>query len=122
MCYFCEQDVHNFARHMRRNLSCEPEIQQILSKEKKTKERRNLLAVLKKKGNFIINSENCVEPLKQGQLPNQTFLPCTNCLGFYRAKFLYRHPKICLKTDSNKNSQAMGQNFLIKSSKKRIPV
>lgn len=118
MCYFCELDVQNFPRHLQRNHSCEPEVLQIFLKGKKTKERRQLLALLKKKGNFIKNSEECVKPVKQAISPNQSFLPCSNCLGFYRSKFLYRHRKICLNTDHCKNSQAIGQNFLVKNIKK----
>lgn len=121
MCYFCETDVQNFARHLKRNHTCEPEVQQIFLKGTKTKERRELLALLKKKGNFIKNSIECVKPVKQAILPDRPFLPCSNCLGFYRSKFLYRHRKKCLKGKSSKNSQAEGQNFLVKSIKKIDP-
>ncbi|XP_050516376.1 uncharacterized protein LOC126891238 [Diabrotica virgifera virgifera] len=118
MCYYCETDVNNFVRHLQRNHSCELEVQRILSKEKKSKERRELVSLLKKKGNFIKNSQECVKPVKQGLQPSQSFLPCSNCLGFYRSKFLYRHRKICLGGQSSRHSQAEGQNFLLKNVKK----
>ncbi|CAG9827845.1 unnamed protein product [Diabrotica balteata] len=118
MCYYCETDVINFVRHLKRNHSCELEVQRILSKQKKSKERRELLSLLKKKGNFIKNSQECVKPVKQGLQPSQSFLPCSNCLGFYRSKFLYRHRKTCLGGQSSKHSQAEGQNFLLKNVKK----
>uniref|UniRef100_A0A6P7H593 Uncharacterized protein LOC114344527 n=1 Tax=Diabrotica virgifera virgifera TaxID=50390 RepID=A0A6P7H593_DIAVI len=118
ICYYCETDVNNFVRHLQRNHSCELEVQRILSKEKKSKERRELVSLLKKKGNFIKNSQECVKPVKQGLQPSQSFLPCSNCLGFYRSKFLYRHRKICLGGQSSRHSQAEGQNFLLKNVKK----
>ncbi|XP_074029091.1 uncharacterized protein [Leptinotarsa decemlineata] len=121
MCYFCENDVQNFARHLRRNHSYEPEVLEIFTQKVKTKERRELLAILKKKGNFIKNSQECVRPVKQALRSDQPYLPCSNCLGFYRSKFLYRHRKICLKGESSRNSQAEGQNMLIKNYHKIDP-
>ncbi|CAH1102112.1 unnamed protein product [Psylliodes chrysocephalus] len=115
MCYFCETDVLNFARHIKRNHFCELEVQQIFSNGKKTKERRELLAVLKKKGNFLKNSTECVKPVKQALQLDKTFLPCPECLGFYRSKFLYRHRKKCCKEKSSKTAQADSQTFTLKN-------
>lgn len=120
-CYYCESDVNNFARHIIRNHSHETEVQQILSFDKQTKGRRELLANLKKKGNFLKNSEKCIKPMKQALQANQTYLPCTKCLGFYRSKFLYRHRKKCDKDKSSKNAQAEGQSLLCKNLRKIDP-
>ncbi|CAH1965753.1 unnamed protein product [Acanthoscelides obtectus] len=118
MCYFCETDVQNFVRHLRRNHLCETKVQEIFSHQKNSVERRKLLAILKKKGNFIKNSEECVKPVKKARSPSASFLPCGNCLGFYRSKFLYRHKKKCLEGQSAKNAQSEAQNLLVKN--KRI--
>ncbi|XP_060525289.1 uncharacterized protein LOC132701425 [Cylas formicarius] len=79
LCFFCESDVQNFHRHIERNHPYELEVLQIVSKPKKSEERRKLLALLKKKGNFIKNSEACVKPMKEAREPKNSFLPCTNC-------------------------------------------
>lgn len=115
MCYYCETDVLNFPRHLRRNHFWEIEVQEIFSKDKKSKERRELLSLLKKKGNFIKNSNQCVKPLKQAIHSDATFLPCSNCLGFYRSKYLYRHRKKCCKEQVSKATQANAQNMLLKN-------
>ncbi|CAH2017971.1 unnamed protein product [Acanthoscelides obtectus] len=52
MCYFCETDVQNFVRHLRRNHLCETKVQEIFSHQKNSVERRKLLAILKKKRQF----------------------------------------------------------------------
>lgn len=52
-CYFCESIIQNFVRHIRRNHSTELEVQGILSKPTRSKERRNLLDKLRRKGNFL---------------------------------------------------------------------
>lgn len=116
-CFFCEDFVLNFARHIKRNHSTECEVQEILSKPQKSKIRRDLLALLKKKGNYIVNCNNCVRPVKNSKYTTM-FLPCTYCLGFYSSKQLWRHRKICsANSNSNtylKNQQADAQNFLVK--------
>lgn len=119
LCYFCETDVLNFARHITRNHPCEPEVRQILAYQPQSKKRRELLAQLKKKGNFIKNSEKCEKPVRKAALSDQNFLPCSNCLGFYRSKYMYRHRKKCVNGESSKYTQGEAQNFLIKDIKKR---
>lgn len=89
-CFFCENYVSNFARHVIRNHSTEIEVLKIVSKSRKSKERRDLIALLRKKGNYLINSEKCVRPVKKSEIPTANFLPCTFCLGFYSRK---RHKK-----------------------------
>ncbi|KAF5272966.1 hypothetical protein FQR65_LT17267 [Abscondita terminalis] len=90
MCYFCESDVLNFVRHLKRNHFYELEVHEIFSKQKNSKEKRELLAILKKKGNFINNSNECLQPVK------------------HRKKF-------CDK-ESSKNAQANVQSFMLKKS------
>lgn len=47
-CYFCEDVVLNFARHVKRNHSNELEVQRILLLPAGNKERRKLLTLLRK--------------------------------------------------------------------------
>ncbi|XP_060517578.1 uncharacterized protein LOC132696646 [Cylas formicarius] len=53
--------------------------------------------------------------MKEAREPENSFLSCTNCLGFYRSKFLYRHTKKCTGASSSRNAQVASQNFLIKN-------
>ncbi|CAH2013876.1 unnamed protein product, partial [Acanthoscelides obtectus] len=68
MCYFCETVVQSFVRHLRRNHLCETKVQEIFSHQKNSVERRKLLELLKKKGNYIKKSEECVKRKRPGEL------------------------------------------------------
>ncbi|KAJ8969281.1 hypothetical protein NQ314_001819 [Rhamnusium bicolor] len=111
-CVFCETEVFNFARHVTRNHSTEIDVQKILSKQKKTKERRQLLATLKKRGNFLknYNTKNCFKPRKKANLPDSKFLPCVHCLGFYSSKQLRRHRKNCSENPQKLKSTVRDSN------------
>ncbi|XP_023312258.1 uncharacterized protein LOC111692466 [Anoplophora glabripennis] len=80
-CYFCESLVQCFARHVTRNHSQEIEVQKILSYPPKNKIRKDLIAMLRKKGNYL-NSGQTQKPVKKGIQCNE-LLPCSHCFGFY---------------------------------------
>ncbi|OWR44608.1 putative alternative oxidase [Danaus plexippus plexippus] len=113
-CFFCEVFVLNFARHLTRHHVYEPEVQKILSVSKKSQERKNLIMALRKKGNFIQNSVEITKPMRKQKFTD--YLPCTNCLGFYSKKLLWKHMKKCTQ-NSNKttvNVQSEAQNLLLR--------
>lgn len=120
-CLYCETEVNNFARHLIRWHKNETDVQQIMSKEKNSVERKRLINLIRNKGNFLLNSEGkCEKPVKKKQ--NSTseldYLPCTYCYGFFSRKLLWRHKKKCPQNYSNeKSNQANSQNFLIKNIK-----
>lgn len=89
-CYSCETEVLNFAGHINRNHPAEMEVMQIFSKETKSKQRRYLFDLLRKKGNYLKTANECFKLVRCSYIPNQ-FLPCDVCLGFYWAKLFYRH-------------------------------
>lgn len=117
-CYFCETEVLNFSRHIKRNHSIELEVSEIFSKPKKSKKRRQLLDHLRRKGNFLKSNEGSLKPVRQSYLPNSSVLPCDNCLGYFSAKLLYRHRRKCRGDSNNGSAQAAGQSTLF--SKMRI--
>lgn len=81
-----------------------------------TKERKDLIALLRKKGNYLVNTEMCGKPVKKPikyHAPYK-YLPCTHCLGFYSAKNLWRHRKNCLADSNGSNVQSEAQNFLVR--------
>lgn len=113
-CFFCEEHVLNFARHIFRNHQPEIEVQRILALPVKSKERKNLITVLRNKGNHLINNANeCIKPVKKSH--TEKFLPCTFCLGYYSSKYLWRHRKTCcmnFKKTGENNAQSAAQNLL----------
>lgn len=123
LCFFCEKDVSHFARHMYTWHRSETDIQRILSYKNNSKEKKEALSALRKKGNFIRNRTNVkLRPVKRvhtfGEPVAADFLPCSHCLGFYKRKSLYRHTKRCsenkeLSKNQRQNSQSDGQTALL---------
>lgn len=110
-CFYCESLVLNFSRHLLRHHIYEPEVQKIISKPKKSLQRKQLIIQLRKKGNFIQNSVEVTKPMRKQKFAS--YLPCTNCLGFYSKKLLWKHKKRCTGT-TTKNVQSEAQNLLIR--------
>lgn len=101
----------HFPRHLQRNHSNEIEVVEFLSKPLKSLERMKLLAKLRKKGNYLINTISCKRPMKKSVLPQTNYLPCSYCFGYYSAKLLWRHRKSCNKNASS-HHQSDGQTVL----------
>lgn len=109
-CFYCETAVLNFARHIRRIHSCEIEVQKILIEPCGSLKRRQLLDLLRKKGNFL-NSTTVCKPV-QSLRSATDLLPCDNCLGFFSSKLLWRHRQKCTQS-KGKNHKAAAQNLLL---------
>ncbi|XP_074035312.1 uncharacterized protein [Leptinotarsa decemlineata] len=109
-CFYCETSVLNFARHVTRNHSSEFDVQKIMSKPTGSKERKLLLDLLRKRGNFANNNVICkpVQSLRSAK----DLLPCDNCLGFFSAKLLWRHRNKC-SNSKNRNHQGAAENILL---------
>lgn len=114
MCFFCEEEVLNFARHIRRQHSMEIEVVEIFSKRTGSLERKHLITKLRKKGNFLKCETNSMKPVRKPINDSTNFLPCDNCLGLYASKQLYRHRKKCLgSSEGRQKAQSSGQNRLL---------
>lgn len=111
-CYFCETLVYNFARHIIRNHSIEIEVVEITTKPLKSRERRQLLDILRRKGNFLKNDDASIKLVRQSYKPQQSILPCDHCLGYFSSRSLYRHRKKCGDGNSS-NAQSAGQSKLV---------
>ncbi|XP_037877153.1 uncharacterized protein LOC119628419 isoform X2 [Bombyx mori] len=118
-CFYCESLILNFARHVIRNHSNEPEVQKVLSMPKNTKSRKQMLTLLRKKGNYITNTQNStLKPMKKNKYNrSDDYLPCTKCLGFYSRKQLWKHKKLCDSNNLTSNVQVDAQNFLVRNIK-----
>nr|CAI5864963.1 unnamed protein product [Callosobruchus analis] len=64
-CYFCESHVTNFPRLLSRNRGSEIDVQRMLSLRPLSKERKDLLYSLQKKGNYLLSNES-VKSVRKG--------------------------------------------------------
>lgn len=112
-CLFCEQNVLHFARHVVRHHSAERDIQKMLAYPKMSKTRKEILCSLRKRGNYL-NKRSNIKPMRKNSKTG--YLPCTQCLGFYSTKSLWRHRKLCNKGIKSfaSSAQAEAQNFLLR--------
>lgn len=88
-CYFCKCLVGNFARHLQRKHSNELEVQEFLSKDPNSKQRKAMITLLRNKGNSFINTpDKCIKPVKRPNLLQSpdNFVQCTYCYGYYVQK------------------------------------
>lgn len=109
-CFYCEDLVLNFSRHVERNHWNEIQVQKIFSFPPKSSERKHLLTELRKKGNYL-NSNNTKKPMRI-PLTTEEVLPCSNCLCLYSSKQLWRHRKKCCKINDKKHKSS-AQNMLM---------
>lgn len=111
-CYFCYQDVGNFARHLERNHVDEIQVQEIMSLEKKSQKRKKLIDKLRREGDF---STSTIVPVLSSKKSKDEYLICIFCRGYY-AKKMRRHAKKCyFNPDPAKrfNAQIEGQTFMV---------
>lgn len=93
-CFFCDKDVSHFSRHLSTWHRNEIEVQRLHSHKINSKERRQALNILGKRGNYVKNrSTSQLRPVRRVTFgipsTNNEFLPCPHCLGFYKKKYLY---------------------------------
>ncbi|XP_074033515.1 uncharacterized protein [Leptinotarsa decemlineata] len=118
-CFYCEDEVLNFARHIQRCHSHEIEVTRIMSIPPNTRERKDLISKLRRKGNYVRNMSGCFKPVRTSLSKDNNSLPCSNCLGFFSSKLLYRHRKKCID-GSKGRAQADGQNIMVYNTNKNI--
>lgn len=123
LCPFCFEDVGHFSRHLFRKHSDEKIVNKIESLPVKSKERREAISALRKKGNFILmQQKNNLKPtkkptpmlakfLKDKENIKEEYFPCVNCLGFYRRTYLWRHKKKCRARLREKSAQTKTQHL-----------
>lgn len=112
-CFYCEELVQCFARHIVRNHRSEIEVQRVLSYPPKNPNRKKVISQIRKKGNYIY-AESTQKAVKKSLLGTE-LIPCSDCFGFYTKIQLWRHRKRCI--NKTKNSQVDSQNFLIRGIK-----
>nr|CAI5851296.1 unnamed protein product [Callosobruchus analis] len=112
-CFICKKDLVNFMRHVRRHHSEVPEVKEILSIPVGDQRRKVLSTNLRKKWNFFGHRTHPRPVRHLNNKVNKRILPCANCLGFYTAKYLFRHRQTCGGATKGRWHQVQGQNLLI---------
>ncbi|XP_057707363.1 uncharacterized protein LOC130926131 isoform X2 [Corythoichthys intestinalis] len=102
-CFYCKKPISKLARHLESAHSTQPDVAKALSYDKRSRERRDLLRFLKKKGNFTHNARvincgagemvACRRPKKTTQ--SDGYRHCRFCQGLYARASLWRHVKNC---------------------------
>lgn len=102
-CLYCKKAISKLARHLESAHSTQPDVARAFSFNKKSRERRNLLRFLKKRGNFYHNATvassgagemvACRRPSSVRQ--PDAFRHCKFCQGLYARESLWRHARNC---------------------------
>ncbi|KAJ8958232.1 hypothetical protein NQ318_017375 [Aromia moschata] len=117
-CFYCEEHVKQFSRHIVRNHKYEFEVQKILFLPKQSKERKQLITNLRNKGDFLCRQNGDDLKFRKNMIHDP--LPCEHCLGFYSRKRLWIHKKYCSLRPSNdisKFSAGSAQTLLVSNLK-----
>lgn len=102
-CLYCKKSISKLARHLESAHSDQPDVAKAFSFTKGSRERRDLLRSLKKKGNFQHNAN--VASSGTGEMVacrrptttklSETFRHCKYCQGLYARYSLWRHVRNC---------------------------
>lgn len=111
-CVYCGTSVAKLPRHMEAVHSQETEVAEVLSLDKKSKERSLKWELLRNKGNHAHNVQVLKEghgfliPVKRPSHPVSAdiYLPCKQCLGYFVGTDMWKHLKQCPLTEG-KNPQ-----------------
>lgn len=125
-CPFCYEEVGHFSRHLLRKHADEELVKKISNMPLKSKDRRTAIVTLRKKGFFLLKNErNELKPVRRpvssfSTYPNKdttnlvdrdNYVPCINCLGFYKKTYLWRHKKICKSRITSENENGRKQHL-----------
>lgn len=108
----------HFTRHLFRHHKSNKEVCLLKSLKPNSKERLELVASLRKQGNFILKSEKKItHPVKSSKKLNVEYFVCTYCLGLYTKELLFKHVKQCKNKPNNKgdisgNCLSTSQKFM----------
>ncbi|XP_056313119.1 uncharacterized protein LOC130228708 [Danio aesculapii] len=108
-CVYCQKPFSKIARHLEFVHHNELEVAKAFSFDKKSKERRARLHLLKSRGNFAHNAAvskagigemvACRRPKEEKSTSD--FSHCIHCQGLYNRKTLWRHMRTCPQNPTN---------------------
>lgn len=103
-CIFCHEPQTKIARHLERKHGDKMEVANAVMYAKKSKERRNQLALLRRQGNRAHNidaltkGKGTLVPCKQlgnGKSSPKDYQHCFACFGYFKRKYMWKHAKRC---------------------------
>ncbi|CAI5678063.1 unnamed protein product [Oreochromis niloticus] len=114
-CLFCLQPTSKIARHLETVHKNKEEVARAFQYPKNSRERRNRLNILRRRGNFAHNAsvvkrgagelQACYRPKKSTE--GIDYIHCYHCQGLYSKKTLWKHMRICpAKKESEEDSQS----------------
>lgn len=122
-CVFCSKLQTQLARHLQTVHRNKPDVKKFAVLPKKNRERKNIIEILRKNGNFKFNTNSA---LNNGQLivcrrPNEKhnklardFIVCAKCKGFFAKSTIRHHSRSCFGKDFKRNKciMVMGRKIL----------
>ncbi|XP_029162154.1 uncharacterized protein LOC114933735 isoform X1 [Nylanderia fulva] len=112
-CFYCNTMQSKIARHLELKHKNEEEVKMFLLLPKKSRERRDAISQIRKRGNFKYNTQADLNngsmivvrrPTKEEKQCGSYFLPCSKCRGHYAIHNLRHHYRICAKKkDTTRN-------------------
>lgn len=102
-CLYCKKAVSKLARHLESAHNDQPDVARAFSFNKRSRERRDLLCFLEKRGNFdhnaiVVNTGSGeMVACRRATTAKQSvdYRHCKFCQGLYARKSLWRHVKKC---------------------------
>lgn len=103
-CFYCKKKVTKLARHFEVKHPKEDDVKRILSLTKGSLERRQQIGKLRKKGNYLFNTDPSYNdgellvarrPQRKLTKTAKDFKACGNCKAYYSKNSLRKHYKIC---------------------------
>ncbi|KAL1488673.1 hypothetical protein ABEB36_014473 [Hypothenemus hampei] len=115
LCPICYNNITtHFSRHLFRHYPNDAEVKNIVNLKLKSKERKDKIKMLRKRGYFCLNVEkNILNPVRKSMNPNTEYFVCRFCLGHYSKHLFHKHVKKC--TSKPKNINNPGKHCLTES-------
>nr|CAI5864195.1 unnamed protein product [Callosobruchus analis] len=119
ICKYCDQEVisRHFSRHLERKHKDELEVKELMDKEPNSKEKKQLLLLIRNQGCLEdgLRGEIIPKKYKPGEeISERDFALCKSCKGFFKRLYLSRHVKNCFAKpcESEDVSHPLTQSYI----------
>ncbi|XP_067215704.1 uncharacterized protein [Linepithema humile] len=117
-CYYCKKFQSKIARHLENVHKLEPEVKKFLLLPKGNLERKKIIETIRRKGNFIFNTDPaintgelivCRRPAKNSCKTVRDFTSCAKCKGWFTKNNIRHHFKQCVGVSKGRSVQILGR-------------
>nr|CAI5862353.1 unnamed protein product [Callosobruchus analis] len=119
ICKYCDQEVisRHFSRHLERKHKDELEVKELMDKEPNSKEKKQLLLLIRNQGCLEDGLRGKIIPKKYKpgeEISERDFALCKYCKGFFKRLYLSRHVKIVSQNlgESEDVSHPLTQSYI----------